>query len=132
MIHFGIDILLKQNPSWKKKRIGLVTNHAATTNKLIPSRKALLDKGFNIIKLFSPEHGLDVKGADGAKMKDGIDALSYCFYNQLLQGKSVGEAFMLAKKDFSTMIIARTKNLEPSNKKTLLQTNMYGTADIKI
>lgn len=76
MIHFGIDILLKQNPSWKKKRIGLVTNHAATTNKLIPSRKALLDKGFNIIKLFSPEHGLDVKGADGAKMKDGIDALT--------------------------------------------------------
>ena len=76
MIHFGIDILLKQNPSWKKKRIGLVTNHAATTNKLIPSRKALLDKGFNIIKLFSPEHGLDVKGADGAKMKDGIDTLT--------------------------------------------------------
>ena len=77
MIQFGIDILLKQNPSWKKKSIALVTNHAATTNKLIPSRKALLDKGFNIIKLFSPEHGLDVQGADGKKMKDGMDQLTH-------------------------------------------------------
>ncbi|MDE3236818.1 MAG: DUF1343 domain-containing protein [Bacteroidota bacterium] len=73
---FGIDILIQQNPSWKQSRIGLVTNHAATTCQLIPSRKALLEKGFNIIKLFSPEHGLDSKGADGAKMKDGSDPLT--------------------------------------------------------
>ncbi len=77
MIQFGIDILLKQNPFWKNKNIALVTNHAATTNKLISSRKALLDKGFKITKLFSPEHGLDVQGADGKKMKDGIDTLTH-------------------------------------------------------
>ncbi len=76
MIQFGIDILLQQNPSWKQQSIGFVTNHAASTNQFIPSRKALLDNGFNLIKLFSPEHGLDVKGADGAKMHDGIDALT--------------------------------------------------------
>lgn len=76
MIFFGIDILIKQNPVWKTQRIGLVTNHAATTHTLIPSRKALLDNGFNIIKLFSPEHGLDVLGVDGAKMNDGIDTLT--------------------------------------------------------
>ncbi|RFS13847.1 exo-beta-N-acetylmuramidase NamZ domain-containing protein [Emticicia sp. C21] len=76
MIQFGIDVLLKQNPMWKNKRIGLVTNHAATTNLLKPSRKALLERGFNIIKLFSPEHGLDIQGADGAKMFDGIDQLT--------------------------------------------------------
>ncbi len=76
MIQFGIDVLLKQNHDWKNKRIGLVTNHAATTNLLQPSRQALLEKGYNIIKLFSPEHGLDTTGADGVKMYDGIDPLT--------------------------------------------------------
>jgi uncharacterized protein YbbC (DUF1343 family) len=76
MIEFGIDVLLKQNPEWKNKNIGLVTNHAGTTNQLQPSRQALLEKGFNIIRLFSPEHGLDTMGADGAKMYDGIDPLT--------------------------------------------------------
>jgi uncharacterized protein YbbC (DUF1343 family) len=76
MIFFGTDILLRQEPSWKKQRIGFVTNHAATTNKLASSRKALLGAGFNIVKLFSPEHGLNVQGADGIKMNDGIDVLT--------------------------------------------------------
>ncbi|GAB3508307.1 exo-beta-N-acetylmuramidase NamZ family protein [Emticicia fontis] len=76
MIQFGIDILLRQNPHWKSKNIGLVTNHAATTNNLQPSRQALLENGFNIVKLFSPEHGLDTTGADGAKMYDSIDPLT--------------------------------------------------------
>ena len=76
MVKFGIDILLANPPEWKKERIGLVTNHAATTNQLSPSRKALLQRSFNIQKLFSPEHGLDVTGADGHEMKDGTDALT--------------------------------------------------------
>lgn len=54
----------------------MVTNHAATTRDLQPSREALLKRGFNIVKLFSPEHGLDVRGADGHKMKDGSDVLT--------------------------------------------------------
>lgn len=76
MVKFGIDILLTNPPEWKRERIGLVTNHAATTNHLSPSRKALLQRSFNIQKLFSPEHGLDVMGADGHEMKDGTDALT--------------------------------------------------------
>ena len=76
MVQFGIDMLLQQNPSWKTKSIALVTNHAATTNTLIPSRKALVDNGFNITTLFAPEHGLDVQGADGHLMHDGTDALT--------------------------------------------------------
>ncbi len=76
MLYFGTDILLQQTPVWKTASIGLVTNHAATTNTLQPSRKALLDAGFNIVTLFSPEHGLDVTGADGQAMKDGTDALT--------------------------------------------------------
>lgn len=76
MLNFGIDRILQQEPVWKNASIGLVTNHAATTNTLVPSRKALLDKGFNITVLFSPEHGLDTTGADGHAMKDGIDPLT--------------------------------------------------------
>jgi len=73
---FGIDRILLSSPEWKTKRLGLVTNHAATTNDLVPSRKALLQQGFQLVKLFSPEHGLDVQGADGHEMKDGTDPLT--------------------------------------------------------
>lgn len=76
MLQFGIDRLLALPPGWQNQRIGLVTNHAATTHHVVPSRVALLQKGFNITRLFSPEHGLDVTGADGHAVKDGKDPLS--------------------------------------------------------
>lgn len=72
-LKFGIDIIITSAPSWKTKRIGLLTNDAAKTNTGVLSRKALIDAGFNIVKLFSPEHGITASGADGAKMLDGID-----------------------------------------------------------
>ncbi|MES2332906.1 MAG: DUF1343 domain-containing protein [Bacteroidota bacterium] len=76
MMRYGIDILLSDPPYWKKERIGLVTNHAATTRDSIASREAMLQQQFNLQKLFSPEHGLDVQGADGHEMKDGKDVLT--------------------------------------------------------
>ena len=75
-IRFGIDELLAANPPWKNDCIGMVTNEAATTHDLRASRKALLHAGFNVVKLFSPEHGLDVQGADGHFMQDGTDKLT--------------------------------------------------------
>ena len=87
MIFFGIDILLRQDTLWKKQRIGFVTNHAATTNKMVSSRIALLEAGFNIVKLFSPEHGLNVQGADGIKMSDGIDVLTKLPFTSLYNKK---------------------------------------------
>ena len=75
-IQFGIDIVLKNNPDWKTKRIGMLSNDAAKTNTGILSRLALKNEGFHIVKLFSPEHGMDVKGTDGAFMKDGIDEIT--------------------------------------------------------
>jgi uncharacterized protein YbbC (DUF1343 family) len=75
-IFFGIDQLLASHPSWKLQKIGLVTNEAAKTYNGIASRKALQDAGFKLVKLFSPEHGLSVKGADGAAMHDGVDELT--------------------------------------------------------
>lgn len=75
-VRFGIDCLLANPSVWKTKRIGLVTNHAATTHDLVPSRQALQQQQFNIKKLFSPEHGLDVLGTDGNEMKDGTDSVT--------------------------------------------------------
>ncbi|NCI46493.1 exo-beta-N-acetylmuramidase NamZ family protein [Sediminibacterium soli] len=76
MVYFGIDNLILSSPYWKTKRLALLTNEAATTNQLVPSRKALQDNGFNLVKLFSPEHGLSASGADGQLMSDGTDALT--------------------------------------------------------
>lgn len=75
-VRFGIDVLLAGQPIWKNKRIALVTNHAATTHQFVPSRLALLQQGFNIVKLFSPEHGLDTTGADGHAMDNSVDTLT--------------------------------------------------------
>jgi uncharacterized protein YbbC (DUF1343 family) len=75
-IQFGIDVLLAQQPHWKSSNMALVTNHAATTSRFVPSRVALLQHGFNIVQLFSPEHGLDTTGADGHAMDNMIDPLT--------------------------------------------------------
>ena len=73
MIKFGISVLLNQKPNWSNRNIALVTNSAAKTEAGVSSHIALIKAGFNIKKLFSPEHGFDTKGADGQKMADGID-----------------------------------------------------------
>ena len=75
-IQFGIDIVLKNKPDWKSKRIGMLTNDAAKTNTGIISRVALKNEGFQLVKLFSPEHGMDAKGTDGVFMKDELDAIT--------------------------------------------------------
>jgi uncharacterized protein YbbC (DUF1343 family) len=75
-LKFGIDILLKQNPDWKNKPIGLLTNDAAKTNKGIFTRQALIEAGFNITTLFSPEHGISAIGEDGAFMHNGLDDIT--------------------------------------------------------
>lgn len=99
MIHFGIDALLSNPPSWKSKRIGLVTNHAATTQNLSPSREVLLQQQFNITTLFSPEHGLDVLGADGHQIQDGTDGLTGLPVISLYSHKLAPDAEDLAKLD---------------------------------
>ncbi len=73
---FGVDQILSKNPSWKRKRIGLLTNDGACTSDGEYSRKALLDKGFNIVHLFSPEHGISAAHPDGHAVKDSRDILT--------------------------------------------------------
>lgn len=76
MVSYGAEELIRQNPLWKTKRLGLVTNHAAVTSSGKPVRQALKEARFNLTKLFAPEHGLFTIGADGAFMEDDKDELT--------------------------------------------------------
>ena len=69
----GIDAFLQDPEVNKNLRFAIVTNNAAFTSARILSRLELVDKGFNLVKIFSPEHGISVKGEDGAYQKDAID-----------------------------------------------------------
>lgn len=75
-VQFGIDHLLTLSVNWKTARIGLVTNNAATTSTGEASRAALVRHGFNLVRLFSPEHGLSTTGADGVAQADEVDPLT--------------------------------------------------------
>lgn len=75
-MRFGIDHLLKLNPEWKNKRIGLLTNDGATTCGGNLSRLELIRSRFNISKLFSPEHGIYASHPDGKKVKNSRDVIT--------------------------------------------------------
>jgi uncharacterized protein YbbC (DUF1343 family) len=75
VIQPGIDHLLN-GQQYKSLRLAVVTNGAAFTSDGVPTRLALLQKGFPVIKLFSPEHGLNVQGADGAYQHEEVDSLT--------------------------------------------------------
>ena len=98
-IRFGIDMVISQDPSWKKQRIGMLTNDAARTWNGIPSRKALLDNGFNLVQLFSPEHGIDTNGKDGAFMIDQIDPITKLPIISLYGDKFAPDAIDLVELD---------------------------------
>jgi uncharacterized protein YbbC (DUF1343 family) len=73
---FGIDQLLTKRPLSVYGKCGLVTNEAAITSTGAKTRVAMLEAGMNLVKLFSPEHGLNVKGADGIRQYDTVDELT--------------------------------------------------------
>ncbi|MBK8952665.1 MAG: DUF1343 domain-containing protein [Chitinophagaceae bacterium] len=75
-MQFGIEILLQQSAPWKEMKIAMVTNNAASTFSGEKSRGALLKNGFQLIKFFSPEHGIAVTGADGAYQRHTTDMLT--------------------------------------------------------
>jgi len=72
----GVDRFLTEGRFQRSIRFALVTNNSACTASYIPSRLALLSHGYRIMKLFSPEHGLQTIGPDGCPMADGIDPLT--------------------------------------------------------
>jgi uncharacterized protein YbbC (DUF1343 family) len=75
-IQSGIDVFLTQAAAYTNKRFALVTNNAATTSTGLLSRVALLQEGFTITKLFSPEHGITRLGEDGAPQPNQTDPIT--------------------------------------------------------
>ena len=72
----GIDKLLDQADKFRKRRLALVTNDAATTSTGILSRVTLLKSNFHLVKLFSPEHGLTAQGEDGIFQINSMDHIT--------------------------------------------------------
>jgi uncharacterized protein YbbC (DUF1343 family) len=99
-LQFGIDNILANHPHWKKERIGFLTNDAATTNHGIKSRKALQAAGFNLVKLFSPEHGINANGIDGASIANVVDDITGIPVISLY-----GEKFMPSENDLADIDI---------------------------
>lgn len=74
-VQYGIDVLLSAS-QFKQQQLALVTNNAATTTSGMLSRVALLKQSFHIIKLFAPEHGITVTGADGVAQQNTNDTVT--------------------------------------------------------
>lgn len=72
----GIDSFLQTAGTGNKLRYAIVTNDAAKTLDGTCSRVQLLKAGFNLIKIFSPEHGISVNGEDGVFQKNSTDAVT--------------------------------------------------------
>jgi len=75
-VKFGVDVLLENPQPYLKARIGLVCNQASVTKEGINTRLALQKAGFNLVKIFGPEHGFDTKGEDGKFINHQIDQLT--------------------------------------------------------
>jgi uncharacterized protein YbbC (DUF1343 family) len=75
-IQFGVDRFLADDRYQRDARFALVTNNSACTASYVPSRLALFSSGCRLVRLFSPEHGLQAVGADGHPMASGTDRLT--------------------------------------------------------
>ena len=77
MFKLGIDNARENLPSG---RMGLITNLGSVTSEIEPNIDFLISKGFNIRKVFTPEHGLYGTESNGAEIDDssyrGIEATS--------------------------------------------------------
>lgn len=69
----GVDSFLSEPTVNKNSRFAIATNNAAFTSGKILSRLSLVKEGFNLVKIFSPEHGISVTGEDGAFQHHSID-----------------------------------------------------------
>lgn len=76
MILTGIDRIETELAGQKNLRWAMVTNEVARTSGGVRSRAHFLSYGFQLVKLFSPEHGLHAQGADGEKQDHGMDVLT--------------------------------------------------------
>ena len=79
----GIDRLLSDNETitdLAQRQVGLLTNHACTTCDGVPASQALnnklCDAGGSPIRLFAPEHGIQLSAGAGEAVEHGLDPLT--------------------------------------------------------
>ncbi|MFN8571090.1 MAG: DUF1343 domain-containing protein [Gemmatimonadaceae bacterium] len=75
-IRFGCDRVAEEPGRWVGAgRYAMLTNDAATlaADPTCTARVALQRAGVSLVRLFSPEHGLEARGADGAVIEDALD-----------------------------------------------------------
>ncbi len=70
-ILLGIDRYEEIIKLTKGKRVALLTNFSGIDSNNMPNFRALLNKGCNIVKLMTPEHGL-YGAADGASVDNSV------------------------------------------------------------
>lgn len=77
-VKFGVDRLLEDPAEYKKGRWGMVTNNSATCSGQpnTCSRKAMMDAGIPLVRLFSPEHGISGDLGDGEAVDDAQDPVT--------------------------------------------------------
>jgi uncharacterized protein YbbC (DUF1343 family) len=77
-VRFGVDQVVDGIDHLPSGRVAMLTNDAARLSDApdVASRSALLRAGVDVVRLFSPEHGLGARAADGAHVGDGRDALT--------------------------------------------------------
>jgi len=85
----GLEVLLDDPRPIAGKRIGLVTNHAAVTSDLRHAVRMLqAGRGWKLVALFGPEHGIWGEAQDMEKSEQTVDPLTGLPVHSLY-GKSV-------------------------------------------
>lgn len=68
----GLEVMLREG-LFKDTSVGLITNHTGLSRDLVSNVDLMLDAGYRIKALFSPEHGLFGYHADGASVSGHRD-----------------------------------------------------------
>lgn len=73
----GLEVLLDNPRPIAGKRIGLVTNHAAVTSDLRHAVRMLhAGRGWKLVALFGPEHGIWGEAQDREQIEESVDPLT--------------------------------------------------------
>ncbi|MGI6632505.1 MAG: exo-beta-N-acetylmuramidase NamZ domain-containing protein [Bacillota bacterium] len=68
----GFDVLLRKG-LYRDARIGLITNHTGLDRSLRQNYEIMLERGYRMTALFSPEHGIRGEVAEGATVQTYTD-----------------------------------------------------------
>ena len=76
-LQVGLDVLEHSYiPILQNKNVGVIVNHTSVNSKGKHIIDILMNKGINIVRIFSPEHGYLGNKSAGKKIEDDVDSLS--------------------------------------------------------